>query len=176
MKKVGVFAISLILITGALVSAQEKILVGGTSGMIPMMQDVAKAYQARNPSERVEVLTGSLDSTGGIQAVAAGRIHIGLTGRTLRPEEQGKVLHRFVGRMPMVVAVHKDVPVSTLTEAQVCGIYAGTIKSWKEVGGGDSKIVVLTRSDLDSSTKETFRKGIRGAPGTGQAAAGILDE
>ncbi len=159
MRIAGMAVLVLLLCAGSL-RAEEQIQVGGTSGMVPMMQDLAKAYQSKHPGERVDVLTGSLDSTGGIKAVEAGRIAIGLTGRKLRPEEQGKVVHHAIGRMPMVVAVHKDLPVTTLSESQVCDIYRGKVRSWREVGGPDGRILVLTRSDIDSSTKETFRKGI----------------
>jgi phosphate transport system substrate-binding protein len=159
MRRVGVAVVGLLLFSGSL-AAQEQIQVGGTSGMVPMMQDLAKAYQSKHPGERVEVLEGSLDSSGGIKAVEAGRIAIGLTGRTLRPDEKGKAVHRSIGRMPMVVAVHKDLPITTLTQSQICEIYGGKIRSWQDVGGPQAKILVLTRSDIDSSTKESFRKGL----------------
>jgi phosphate transport system substrate-binding protein len=50
------------------------------------------------------------------------------------------------------VAVNKSLPVSALSEAQICDIFSGKIKSWKEVGGPDGKIMVVTRKKDDANT------------------------
>ncbi len=54
-------------------------------------------------------------------------------------------------------ATGKDVTVAGLKEAQVCDLFAGKVKSWKEVGGTDLKVTVLTRNE-DDGTKEAVRK------------------
>jgi len=55
------------------------------------------------------------------------------------------------------VVIHKSLPVNSLSDAQLCDIFAGKIKSWKEVGGSQGKITVLKRTSDDNNT-ETFRK------------------
>jgi ABC-type phosphate transport system substrate-binding protein len=64
------------------VAAQERITIGGAGMHIPVMQVVADAYNARYPSPRVEVLGKTLGSTGGIRAVEAGAVAIGLVSST----------------------------------------------------------------------------------------------
>ncbi len=157
MKIIGIIAAFIFSIYSGSLLAQEKVMLGGSGGMLPTMQDLAKAYLAKNPSDPIEVMPSSIGSSGGIKAAEAGRVAIGLTARPLRPEEKAKLVYRLLGTMPALVAVHKDVPVANLSEAQICDIYAGKIVTWKEVGGPGDKIAVLTRNEDDAS-KEVFRQ------------------
>jgi phosphate transport system substrate-binding protein len=63
-----------------------------------------------------------------------------------------------VGRTATAVAVNKSVAVSNLSEAQLRDIFSGKIKSWKEVGGSDAKIMVLTRKKDDANTEAMREK------------------
>ena len=42
--------------------------------------------------------------------------------------------------------VHGSNPVTSLSKAELKGIYTGRIRSWKEVGGKDAPIVVITQN------------------------------
>jgi len=55
--------------------------------------------------------------------------------------------------------VHPSNPVSALTIDQVRDIYTGKIKNWKEIGGPDAPIVIVSR-DTSSGTYETFHEKI----------------
>lgn len=143
----------------ATASAQGKVVLGGAGSMVPMMQELARAYETRAGGQGVEIMTNSLGSTGGIKAVDAGRVTIGLTGRALKDSEKGSLVYRQLAVMPVVVAANSSVPVSGLTTAQLCGIYSGTITSWKQVGGSDTPILPLTRNE-DDSDKEALRDNI----------------
>jgi len=46
---------------------------------------------------------------------------------------------------PVLILVNKANPVKNLSSEQVSSIFAGNIKNWKEVGGWDKPIVVVTR-------------------------------
>jgi phosphate transport system substrate-binding protein len=56
--------------------------------------------------------------------------------------------------------VHPSQTVNGLTQQQVCDIYGGKIRSWKEIGGADGRILVLTRNEDDSS-KSAVRQQMR---------------
>jgi phosphate transport system substrate-binding protein len=140
-------------------AAQEKFSVGGAGSMVPLMQELAKSFGAKNPSITIEVLPNSLGSTGGIKATQAGRLGIGLTGRPLKDDEKARLVYQRLGVMPVVVAVNAGTPVKSLTQAQLCAIYTGKLRSWKELGGPDAKIVALTRNE-DDSDKEALRQHI----------------
>jgi len=51
--------------------------------------------------------------------------------------------------------VHPSNPVTQLSTSRIRDIYKGKITNWKEVGGPDSPIVVISR-DTSSGTYETF--------------------
>lgn len=158
--KVGfVIAAAGLALNAATVLAQEEVVIGGAGSIVPVMQELSKAYLAKNAGERIRVVAESVGSTGGIKATAAGRFSIGLTGRPLKPEEQSTLLYRELGAMPVVFAVNGRVPVASLSQAQVCDIYGGRVSTWQQVGGTDMKIIPLTRNE-DDSDKETVRKVI----------------
>ena len=55
--------------------------------------------------------------------------------------------------------VHKDNPVESLTWEQLKDIHTGKITNWKEVGGDDMPVMVLT-SHKGSATREIFQKQV----------------
>jgi phosphate transport system substrate-binding protein len=59
------------------------------------------------------------------------------------------------------VIVHPSNRVKGLTIDQIRDIYTGKITNWKEVGGGDQRIVVISR-DTNSGTFETFKELVLG--------------
>jgi phosphate transport system substrate-binding protein len=156
MKRASIVAVCLCAVS---VWAQAQIVIGGAGSMIPIAQELAKAFQASNPGSSVEVISASMGSTGGIKALEAGRVNIALVARLLRPEEKAKLVYRPIGRVPVVFAVHKDIAASTLKESQVCDLFSGKIKLWSEVGGGNQKVIALTRNE-DDGTKEAVRNSV----------------
>ena len=150
-------AILALILSVALTSAEEKIVVGGSGSLTDEIIDAAKAYMAKNPGDNVEVRPESMSTTGGIEGVQNGRFAIGLISRRLNDGEKGKLVYRAIARSMAGVAIHKSLSLSALNDAQICDIFSGKIKSWKEIGGTDSKITVLTRKRDDNNT-DTFRK------------------
>jgi phosphate transport system substrate-binding protein len=150
MKRI-IFVILTLLLSASAAKADEKIVIGGSGSLTDEIQDVAKAYMAKNPGTTIQVLMDSMSSSGGIEGVKVGRLTIGLVTREPRGEEKDKLVYRAIGRTPTGVAVHKSLPVTNLSEEHVCDIFAGKIKLWKEVGGNDVKITVLTRKKDDTN-------------------------
>lgn len=138
-------------------TAQEKVIVGGSGSLIEEMTELAKAYMAKHPSESIQVLQESMSNTGGMEGTKIGRLTIGLVTDAPHGADREKLVYRSLGRTPAGVALHRSTPVSNLSEAQVCGIFSGKITSWKEVGGNDAKILVLTRKRDDANSR-AFRE------------------
>ncbi|MEI3552695.1 MAG: substrate-binding domain-containing protein [Acutalibacteraceae bacterium] len=67
------------------------------------------------------------------------------------------------------MAVHKDNPVSDLTQEQIAKIFTGEITNWSEVGGQDQAITVLGR-EASSGTRDGF-EAIFGVEGEAKYAA-----
>lgn len=140
-------------------AAQAKLVMGGAGSMAPIMQELSREYEAKSGTRFIEVMPNSLGSGGGIKATEAGRVTIGLTGRGLKENEKGSLVYRQLAVMPVIVAANADVPVNSISAAQLCGIYTGAIKSWKQLGGPDLPIVPLTRNE-DDSDKEALREHV----------------
>jgi phosphate transport system substrate-binding protein len=100
----------------------------------------------------VEVQGGG--STAGVQAVANGYAQIGTCSRSLDPEETGFDTI-VIARDGIAIVVHPANKVNGLTRDQVRGIYEGKVKNWKEVGGDDKAITLVTREE-GSGTREAF--------------------
>jgi phosphate transport system substrate-binding protein len=158
MKILTILAVFVLCVGIGPLAAQEKIVVGGSGAMTTAMEALAKAYKQKHPSETVDVMSEPMSTTGGIEGTKAGRLTIGTITRALNEDEKKEgLVYRAISRIPVVVGVHKSIPVSNLSESQVCDIFSGKIKSWKDVGGGDGKMVVLGRKKDDNSM-EIFRE------------------
>jgi len=56
-----------------------------------------------------------------------------------------------------VPIVHPSNPVNDLTSAQLQAMFSGKVKNWKEVGGEDKEIVLISR-DTSSGTYEAWQE------------------
>jgi phosphate transport system substrate-binding protein len=140
------------------IRAQEKIVVGGSGGLLDEMEELAKIYMAKHPTDNVEVIAEPMSTTGGIEGVRSGRLTIGSVTRSLKGDEKGQLVYRAVGRVFVGVGVHKSVPINDITESQICDVFSGKIKSWKEIGGGEGKIMVVARKKDDANDAEMRQK------------------
>jgi phosphate transport system substrate-binding protein len=138
--------------------AQDKIVIGGSGGLAEEMQELAKIYLQKHPSDAVDVIQESMSTTGGIEGAKAGRFTLGMVSRPPTDSEKGKLLYKRIVMAPVGVGVNKSMSVSNLSEAQVCDIFSGKIKTWKEVGGGEGGITVLGRKKDDNSMQVLYDK------------------
>lgn len=125
---------------------EEKIVLDGSSGMLPLATALATAYQQRAADPQIEIGKG-LGTGARLQALAEGKIQIALASHGLKPEDiqKGNLRVIEVAKGAIVFAVNASVPITNITEAQVCDIYSGKVQSWQPLGGPDSAIAVLTR-------------------------------
>jgi phosphate transport system substrate-binding protein len=158
MKTLLVIAAFLAVFLAAPLRAEDKIVIGGSGGMLEEMQDLAKAYMAKHPADKIEVLTEAMSTTGGVEGLKSGRLTIGLVTRAPKEDEKSLV-YRVVGRALVGVGVHKNLPVGGLNEAQLCDVFSGRVKLWKDVGGGEGKITVVARK-ADDNNEQNLRARI----------------
>ena len=133
-------------------SANEKIVLDGSTGMIPLAKALAGAYQRQYPDAQIEVGVG-LGTGARLKALADGTIHLALASHGVKAEDvrAGDLKVFEVARGAIVFAVNENVPVTNATEQQVCDVYDGKIQTWRSLGGTDAAITVLTRpaSEVD---------------------------
>lgn len=150
-------------VAGLIVSpafAEKKLTLTGSTTVLPIAQKAAEVFMKKNPDVNISVAgSGSGD---GIKSIIDGIADIGNASRDMkkkeikRAEEKGvKPVRHVVALDCIVPIVNPDNPVSDLTIDKLMGIYTGKIKNWKQVGGKDKKIVVVSR-DSSSGTFEVW--------------------
>jgi len=135
-------------------STSEKIVVDGSTGVMPLVAALAKAYQERHPAAVVEMGKG-LGTKARLQALEEGKINLALASHGLVVDElsrRGMAVHE-IAKVAVVFGVNASVPVADLTDAQICEVYAGRVTSWKALGGPDIAIAPRTRPDSEVDTE-----------------------
>lgn len=135
------------------VMGEEISIVGSGDGVI-VLEAIANAFHQKTPGVTV-VVPESIGSGGGIKSVGQDKNVIGRVARGIKDKEKHYGL-KYVpfAKVPTVFFVNKSVGITGLTTGQVCDIYSGKVKNWKEVGGHDAKIRVVRREEGDSSFGE----------------------
>jgi len=163
MKKVVLLALSLLIAFVAIGCQPQKTTldVTGSDTMVNLGAALAEEFMKTN--RNIEIAVSGGGSGVGVAALIEGRTNIAQSSRDLRTEERTKAaargrLHEIVvGWDGLAVAVHPSNPVTEVTLAQLGQIYRGEIRNWKDVGGNDAPIVVLSR-DTTSGTFVFFRE------------------
>ncbi|WP_018086762.1 phosphate ABC transporter substrate-binding protein [Desulfurispora thermophila] len=142
-------------------AAKTTITTAGSTSVQPLSEELAKAFQAKKPNITVNVQGGG--SSQGIKAAAEGIAEIGACSRELKESEKslGLVENTIALDGIAVVVNPQNSQVSDLTIEQVKKIFAGEIKNWKDVGGKDAPINVVTR-EAGSGTRGAFEELVMG--------------
>lgn len=142
------------------VFASESIVIKGSTTVLPITQAVVEAYMKANPGVQMSVSGGG--SGEGIKAIIDKTTDIAMSSRAIKKEEielaktrGANPVEHVVGLDALIPIVHPRNKVSNLSIDQLSQIYQGKITNWKEVGGEDLKIVVISR-DTSSGTFESW--------------------
>lgn len=132
----------------------------GSDTLVNVALAWAEAYQGIHPDVRISVTGGG--SGTGIASLINGTADIANASRAMKAEERAEAesngvqpVEIPVARDAIAVIVHPDNPVESLTLQQISDIYSGKITNWKEVGGEDRPIVLLSR-ETNSGTHVYF--------------------
>ena len=134
----------------------------GSTSVQPFAELLAEEYDRLHPDARVDVQGGG--STAGLQAVANGIVQIGMCSRSLKSDEMKQFRGIPIALDGLAVVVHSDNPITDLSLAQIRAIFHGDITNWKDVGGVDGPIRLITREE-GSGTREAFQKLVMDAAG-----------
>lgn len=130
------------------VFAEETVRVSGTGGAIGGMKLLGEAFGKKHPGVKVNVLP-SLGSTGGIKAVAAGKLDLAVSSRRIKDEEKvpGLVEELYV-KTAFIFATSSSNRAKEIRLSEIQDIYAGKKTTWP---GGD-KIFLVIRPTTDAFT------------------------
>ncbi|MCI2062650.1 MAG: phosphate ABC transporter substrate-binding protein [Eubacteriaceae bacterium] len=134
--------------------AGTEVKIVGSTSVQPLSRELAKGFMENNRS--VDVIVDSSDSEKAIEAVESGTADIGAVSRKLENGENANVGKVYTIAIDGVaVIVNKDVKVDDLSLQQLKDIYTGKITNWKQVGGEDAAITLVSR-EPGSGTREAF--------------------
>jgi phosphate transport system substrate-binding protein len=158
--KKAVFGLTVFCLMAGSVFAAEPIVIKGSTTVLPIAQGALEAYMKKNPGVQMSLSGGG--SGEGIKALIDKTTDIATSSREIKKEEIELAKTKGVNPVANVVAqdaltpvVHPTNKVTNLSIDQLSQIYQGKITNWKEVGGADLKIVVISR-DSSSGTFESW--------------------
>ena len=151
--------ISAMVLAGSMAWAGNIVIKGSTT-VLPIAQKTAEAYMKQNPDVKISISGGG--SGNGMKALIDGSTDIADSSRFIKGKEVKLAVEKGIYPVPFAVAydcivpvVHPSNSIVNITMAQLQDIYMGKVKNWKEIGGPDSPVVVISR-DTSSGTYEVW--------------------
>ena len=158
MKKTILLSIALLLIAMPILA--KKLTISGSTTVLPIAQAAAEVYMDNHPEANISVRGGG--SSIGIASVLAGTVEIGNASRHAKTKEKAnarengiKLFENVIAADAIAMVVNSVNNINNLTIQQIQDIYSGKISNWKELGGKNMPIVVISR-DTSSGTYEVF--------------------
>ena len=138
---------------------KNSITMAGSTAFQPFAEKLAITYSKRCPGINISVQGGG--SAVGIQSAISGAADIGMADLYKLPPEAENLWRTVVAHDGIVIIVHPSNPVTNLTITQIRDIYNGKIRNWKEVGGPERSITVISR-ESGSGTRTSFEQIVGG--------------
>lgn len=143
-------------------SLTGSITAAGSSALKPLVDDAADVFLEKYPDVLITIDAGG--SGEGLKQVSEGTVTIGNSdveaSEKLDETQAAELADHKVCVVTMAPIVNPDVTdagVTSLTKQQLIDIFTGKTTNWKEVGGPDEEIVLVTRP-TSSGTRATFQK------------------
>jgi phosphate transport system substrate-binding protein len=166
------FLVGPFIINSASASSKETLIITGTGASVGTMQLMAKAFQKNRPNVNISILP-SIGSTGGISAVQEGKIDIGLSSRSLKPEERsGEIVEELYGRTAFIFGVQDPNPTKGLRLAEIEEIYTGQRKTWSD--GTPIRLILRPLSDSYSDYLASINPGLKSASEKARSIPGVF--
>lgn len=145
-------------------ASRKTIQIKGSDTMVNLGQAWAEAFNKIHPDVNIAVTGGG--SGTGIAALINGTCDICEASRAMEAKEIKQAEAKgiapnmgIVGLDGIAIVAHPKNPVKNLTMDQLRDIFMGNIKNWKEVGGENKEIVILSR-EVNSGTHMFFKEHV----------------
>lgn len=155
-------ALAALALCGAAAWAETKIVIDGSTTVGPISKAFADFYKEGHPN--VNITISESGSGNGVKSLMNKACDIANMSRFMKDAEFKSCVDKGIRPVAHVVAfdglaviVNPKNPVKALSMQQISDIYTGKISNWKELGGEDAKIVIVSR-DTNSGTYETFNE------------------
>lgn len=138
--------------------SKTSITLAGSTAFQPFAEKLADQYMQINNNINVTVQGGG--SAVGIQSANSGAAQIGMADLVVLPDEAKSLTATVVAQDGIAIVVNPNNKAADLTTDQVRDIFNGKIVNWKEVGGSDAPITVVSR-EAGSGTRSSFEQIIK---------------
>ncbi len=142
----------------------KSVTIKGSDTMVHLMSTLAEAYMKKSPEAKISVTGGG--SGTGIAALLNGTTDICASSRDMQQKEKDQAKEKNINAVEKTIAydgiaivVHPDNPVKDISLEQLKKIYTGAYTNWKELGGPDQPITVLSR-ESSSGTYVFFQEHV----------------
>lgn len=138
------------------------ISISGSTTVQPLAEKLAEAFMTENTGVRIDVQGGG--SSVGVKAAGEGTSDIGMASREIKESELAEFpnLEIFViARDGIAIVAHPNIAINDLTIEHVRDIFSGKITNWKDLGGEDQNIFVVSREE-GSGTRGAFEEMVMG--------------
>lgn len=114
------------------------LVIAGNGPELHTIESLARAFEKANPRTYIDLLWE--DDAKTLDLVKSGQAQIAITGT-----EDPDLAARQIGWDGIGILVHLSNFTKELTKQQVADIYSGAVKEWSELGGPDTKILLINR-------------------------------
>lgn len=153
------WAIVLLAVPSSLLADDTLRYAGATTLQRYFMPEAARIFSDQN-DVRFSIEGGNTGP--GIAALLKGNIDMAGAGRPLTAAEKAAgLVEHFLGWDLLVVVVNRDNPVQDLSLEQLRAIFSGEADNWRDVGGADQPIIVIT-NPLGSGMRDAVQELVLG--------------
>lgn len=162
------------------VASGKRLIMAGSTAMLPMVQKLAAAYHQQNPKIPAPKV-GGCQSGCGITEVAAGRIDIADVSRDPLESDPHHLVFTKVARDGVCMMTNSANPVGNISQETVQEIYDGSIRDWSNVPGSTmTGPIDLFDHDQAAGTQDAFQnifmgEGLKISPSATQESSEGLE-
>lgn len=132
-----------------------EIMITGSTSAEPLVTVLSDLFMEAHPN--VSIAVQGNGSSAGIKAAADGTAQLGMSSRNLKDEEKDGLTPTTICMDGIAVIVNLENSVKALTKDQIAAIFKGEITNWKDVGGADEEILIISR-EAGSGTRSAFEE------------------
>ena len=137
---------------------EASVVIAGSTSVQPYAEILAEEYAVMYPDRVIDIQGGG--SSAGIMAVGSGAAQIGMSSRSLKEEER-HLWSVEIARDGLAIIINPANPVVSLSLEQIRYAYTAEITNWRELGGPDAAIHIITREE-GSGTRSAFEELVMG--------------
>lgn len=133
-----------------LAEVSGNLIVAGNGPELTTIEALARAFEKANPRAYVDVVWD--DHSKPVEMVKAGEAHLAVTGA-----EDAGLVSTQIAWDGIGILVHLSNFTKEVTKQQVADIFSGKVKEWSDLGGPETKILLIDRPK-NQNIREAFER------------------